>query len=131
MFFTLGFLLLLIFRRLWVIIFATVLSSLYNRKNVLIISSNHDNISKILNQQKWLNYSIEYGVDKIQFEDLGLYITQYNLDLIIIDVNSLKESIEEWIIKLKSIKSKFFFLNPRKTDNLRLKKVIANLYFYS
>lgn len=131
MFFTLGFLLLLIFRRLWITIFARVLNSLYNRKNVMIISSNHDTISKILNQQKWLNYSIENCVEKIQFEDIDLYITQYNLDIIIIDTNSLIEPINEWKIKLKSMNANFFFLNPRTTDNLRLKKVISKLYFYN
>jgi len=131
MFFTLGFLLLLIFRRLWVTIFARVLSSLYNRKNVMIISSNHDIVSKILNQQKWLNYSIENCVEKIQFEDIDLYITQYNLDIIIIDTNSLIEPIKEWKIKLKSMNANLFFLNPRNTDNLKLKKVISKLCFYS
>jgi FlaA1/EpsC-like NDP-sugar epimerase len=131
MFFTLGFALLLIFRRLWVSIFARVLSSLYNRKNVMIISSNHDIVSKILNQQKWLNYSIENCVEKIQFEDIDLYITQYNLDIIIIDTNSLIEPIKEWKIKLKSMNANLFFLNPRNTDNLKLKKVISKLCFYS
>jgi FlaA1/EpsC-like NDP-sugar epimerase len=130
MFYTLGILLLVIFRRLWITIFARVLSSLYNRKNVMIISPYHNSISKLLIQQKWLNYSIEYSIDKIQCEDMTLYITQYNLDIIIIDINSLDEPIKNWEIKLKSVNANFFFLNPSKTDKLNIKKVIGNLKLY-
>ncbi len=130
MFFTLGILFLLIFRSLWVAIFSRVLSRLYMRKNVMIISPRHESVSCILNQQKWLNYSIEYGIEKIYFEDLSLYITQYNLDLVLIDTISIIEPFGEWKIKLKSMNANFLFLNPVKTDNLKLKKVISYIHLY-
>jgi hypothetical protein len=130
MFFTLGILFLLIFRRLWVAIFFRVLSRLYIKKNVMIISPHYETISKTLTQQKWLNYSIEYGIEKIYFEDLSLYVTQYNLDLILIDMLSVTEPFGELKIKLKSMNVNFFYINPKKTDNLRLKKVISYIYLY-
>ena len=130
LFFILGFLFLLIFRKIWVVAFTKILRSLYNRKNVMIISPMHATIKTILNQEKWLNYSVEYAANKIQVDDLPIYFSSYNLDVVFIDLNCIDEPVEEWRAKFKSMNIELFILNSKKSDKLRLQKIISDLHLY-
>jgi len=90
----------------------------------------HATIKTILNQEKWLNYSVEYAANKIQVDDLPIYFSSYNLDVVFIDLNCIDEPVEEWRAKFKSMNIELFILNSKKSDKLRLQKIISDLHLY-
>lgn len=129
-FYSLTVLFIIFFKWVWIKIFFKVLQRLYSPKNIMIVSRNRENLQQTILKNKWLKYSIEQSLSEIVPDDLTLYINQYNLDLIMIDLKGkaeLKESLES-IGRLNNVT--IIFLNPV-TKTSRLKKIIGDYEFYT
>lgn len=132
LFFSLAILFIILLRVLWIKIFSNLLRRIYSTKNVMIVSRDNQKLIQTILHQDWLKYSIEQGISDLNPSDVQLYIKQFDLDIMIIDLRGKdKELLAEFKRANTDYNVKLLFLNPRKTDKIVLEKIIDRYKLYS
>jgi hypothetical protein len=98
----------------------------------MIVSRDNQKLIQTILHQDWLKYSIEQGISDLNPSDVQLYIKQFDLDIMIIDLRGKdKELLAEFKRANTDYNVKLLFLNPRKTDKIVLEKIIDRYKLYS
>ncbi|MBL7790465.1 MAG: hypothetical protein JNL75_11605 [Chitinophagales bacterium] len=129
-FYSLSFVLVLLLRFVWIKIFRNILRRIYSTKNVMLVSKNYKDIAQSIIHNDWLKYSLEHSVGELNPKDISLYMKQYDLDILIIDLKENLSTIEDYKLAGKSENLKLFFLNPLNPKFYQLKKIIGKYKLY-
>jgi hypothetical protein len=98
----------------------------------MIVSRDNQKLIQTILHQDWLKYSIEQVVSDLNPSDVQLYVKQFDLDIMIIDLRGKdKELLAEFKRANTDYNVKFLFLNPRKTNKIVLEKIIDRYKLYS
>ena len=98
----------------------------------MIVSKDKQKIVQAILHHDWLKYSIEQGISDLNPNDIQLYLKQFDLDIIIIDLQDKDEGLEAKYKQEGADQNvKVLFLNPKKTTKTQLTKIIDRYKLYS
>lgn len=129
LFFTLTILFVFLFRLIWIAIFRRLLIRIYTTKNIMLIAKHSQGIVHTLLQNDWLRYSIECKMEVLKPDDIPLYVKQFDLDLILIDMKDNAHAAEDYAKVCQQLSVCVFFVNINAPKN-QLEKIIGNYKLY-
>jgi hypothetical protein len=98
----------------------------------MIVSRDNQKLIQAILHNDWLKYSVEHGISDLNPSDVQLYVKQFDLDIMIIDLKGKnKELLAEYREESVNQNVKVFFLNPGKAKNTVLEKIIDRYKLYS
>lgn len=94
----------------------------------MLVSKDAKKLTQTIGENNWLKYSIELSIDEIKPLDIPLYTKQYDLDIIIIDLENEQNEIlqKEYKQISKDQNVSVLFINPHNSYKNKVKKVIGS-----